>query len=84
MTIGEEAMKIGDEERMEITADEAASEGGVGFEAEGVFEGVSGVVVEGTVEGGERNDNFWVGEIGSLFDKRPNVIIYVCALKTLN
>lgn len=77
MTIGGEATKIGAEVRMEIMADEAALEGGAVFEAEVVFEGVSGAVEEGTVEGGRRDDNLWERMIESLFDQQSIRILFV-------
>ena len=84
MTIGEEATKIGGEERKEITVDEAALEAGAGFEAEVVFEGVSEVVEEVTAEDGEKNDIPWEGEVEKLFDQQANITLFVYILNTLN
>lgn len=75
--IGEEATRIGDEGRMEITADEVALEGGAGFEAEGVFEGVSEAVEEGMVGGGKRNDFIYGGGTESLFNRQWNKFLFV-------
>lgn len=70
MTIGEEAMKTGAEERMEIMADEVALEDGADFEAEGALKGASGVVEEDTVEGGKMKDDGWEGEIERFLDQQ--------------
>lgn len=83
MTIGEEATKTGAEERMEIMADVVVLEGGADFEAEGVFEGASEVVEEGTVEGGKMNDNRWEGGNECFFDQ-PSDVIYLCTLNTFS
>lgn len=77
MTIGEGAMKTGAEERMEIMADEVALEGGADFEAEEVFEGVSGVVEEGMVEGGKMNYSLWRGDWGASLFKQSDVNLFV-------
>lgn len=76
MTIGEEVMKTGGEETMEIMADEAALEGGAGFEGEEVFVGVSGAAEEDTVEGGKSN------HIQCLFDQQSNMV-FIRVHKTL-